>query len=148
MHFPADSLLWAQRLPHYHAAPAITAGTSNPENTRRKTRMSMVTRRFRRGWRGAEGTSKPPSKGKTSGKAEETKPVLFSRKRLIQALARTGASLPSSHTHPPTTPGRQFPKYAPTLRSLRAGGETPESIAQRKRITAAFMAGPVTACLG
>lgn len=47
IHFPADSLLWAQWLPHYHAAPAITAGTSNTKNAHLNTRMLTVAQRFR-----------------------------------------------------------------------------------------------------
>lgn len=94
IHFPADSLLWAPRLPHYHAAPAITAGTSSAEKARLSTRMLMVAQRFR---------------GENLGEDFRTaQPFCFPAR---------GSPRPWLAPLPPTTPIHPFPTYAP----IRAG---------------------------
>lgn len=125
-------------LPQYHAAPAMPAGTSGAAQP--STRMLMAAQRFR-GRHGAGGEPSEPPETRAKGGEKKKKPaggfkahgaVLFSRKRLIEASARTGAPLPpASRIHP-----RQRPRI-PRIRTHRArlprGGASPAASPSPRR---------------
>lgn len=113
--------------------PAGTSGAAQPS-----TRMLMAAQRFR-GRRGAGGTSKAPggNGGKPPGGFKEHGAVLFSRKRLIEASARTGAPLPpASRIHPrlpAANPPNTHPSCAGSQWEAEHGGASPRANRSSRR---------------
>lgn len=98
----------------------------------------MAAQRFR-GRRGAGGTSKAPggNGGKPPGGFKEHGAVLFSRKRLIEASARTGAPLPpASRIHPrlpAANPPNTHPSCAGSQWEAEHGGASPRANRSSRR---------------